>query len=68
VFGKDFGGMAQGCNKTGQKGMNAMFVMAHDEIRHALAAKKFFTYANRSWITNRKKMIPTASESQREAI
>jgi hypothetical protein len=26
--------------------MNAMFVMAHDKIRHALAAKKFFTYAN----------------------
>ncbi len=46
VFGKDFGGMAQGCNKTGQKGKNVMFIMAHDEIRHALAAKKFFTYAN----------------------
>ena len=46
AFGKDFGGMVQGCNKTGQKGTNATFVMAHDEIRHALAAKKFFTYAN----------------------
>jgi hypothetical protein len=46
VFGKDFGGMAQGCNKTGQKGTNAMFVMAHDKIRHALKAKKLFTYAN----------------------
>jgi hypothetical protein len=46
AFGKDFGGMAQGCNKTGQKGMNAMFVMAHNEIKHALAAKNFFTYAN----------------------
>jgi hypothetical protein len=46
AFGKDFGGMVQGCNKTGQKGTKAMFVMAHDEIRHALAAKKFFTYAN----------------------
>jgi hypothetical protein len=46
AFGKDFGGMVQGCNKTGQKGTNAMFVMAHDEIRHALAAKKFFTYVN----------------------
>jgi hypothetical protein len=46
AFGKDFGGMAQGCNKTGQKGINAMFVMTLDEIRHALAAKKFFTYAN----------------------
>jgi hypothetical protein len=46
AFGKDFGGMAQGCNKTGQKGTNAMFIMAHNEIRHALAAKKKFTYAN----------------------
>ncbi len=46
AFGKKFGGMAQGCNKTGQKGTNTMFVMAHNEIRHALAAKKFFTYAN----------------------
>ncbi len=46
AFGKDFRGMAQGCNRTGQKGMNAMFVMMHDKIRHALAAKKFFTYAN----------------------
>ncbi len=46
AFGKDFGGMAQGCNKTGQKGMNTMFVMMHDEIMHALPSKKFFTYAN----------------------
>ncbi len=46
AFGKDFGSMAQGCNKTGQKGTNAMFVMTHDEIMHALAAKKFCTYAN----------------------
>jgi hypothetical protein len=34
AFGKDFGGMAQGDNKTGQKGTNAMFVMTHDEISH----------------------------------
>jgi hypothetical protein len=27
AFGKDFGGMAQGCNKTGQKGISAIFVM-----------------------------------------
>jgi hypothetical protein len=38
AFGKDFGGMAQGCNKTGQKGTNAMFVMTRNEIAHALAA------------------------------
>jgi len=33
AFGKDFGGMAQGNNKTGQKGTHAIFVMTHDEIR-----------------------------------
>ncbi len=46
AFGKDVGGMAQGCNKTGQHGTNTMFMMTHDEIRHALAAKKKITYAN----------------------
>jgi hypothetical protein len=35
AFGKDFGGMAHGDNKTGQKGTNAMFVMTHDKI-HSL--------------------------------
>jgi hypothetical protein len=44
AFGKDFGGMAQGCNKTGQKGTNTMSVMTHEKIRHALAAKTFFTH------------------------
>jgi hypothetical protein len=46
AFGKDFGGMAQGGNKTGQKGTNAMFVMTHDEIKQAVAAGKFSTYMN----------------------
>ncbi len=46
AFGKDFGSMAQGCNKTGQKGTNTMFVMMHDKIQHAIAAKKFVTYVN----------------------
>jgi hypothetical protein len=32
AFEKDFGGMAQGDNKTGQKGTNAIFVMTHEEI------------------------------------
>ena len=36
----------QGCNKTGQKGTNAMFVMSHNEISAAMRADKFFTYAN----------------------
>jgi hypothetical protein len=46
AFGKDFDRMAQGSNKMGQKGTNAMFVMIHDKICHALLAKKFFTYTN----------------------
>jgi hypothetical protein len=32
AFGKDFGGMAQGDNKTGHKGTNAIFVITHAEI------------------------------------
>ena len=32
AFGKDFGGMCQGNNKTGQKGTNAMFVMIPSDI------------------------------------
>jgi hypothetical protein len=32
VFRKDFGGMSQGDNKTGQKGTNAMFVMSPSDI------------------------------------
>jgi hypothetical protein len=46
AFGKDFGGMAQGDNKTGQKGTNAMFVMTHNKINHAMAAGQLFTYMN----------------------
>ncbi len=46
AFGRDFGSMAQGDNIMGQKGMNAMFVMSHNEIAHAMAANKFFTYRN----------------------
>jgi hypothetical protein len=33
AFGKDFGGMAQGNNKTGQKGTNSIFAMTHDEVK-----------------------------------
>ena len=35
AFGKDFGGMAQRDNKTGQI-VNAMFIMMLDEIKHIL--------------------------------
>jgi hypothetical protein len=46
AFGNNFGGMAQGDNKTGQKGTNAMFIMTWEDIAHALAVGKFFTCAN----------------------
>ena len=32
AFGKDFGGMCQGNNKTGQKGTNVMFVMLPSDV------------------------------------
>jgi hypothetical protein len=46
LFGKDFGGMSQGDNKTGQKGTNAMYLMSHDKIRHVLNTWRKFTYGN----------------------
>ena len=46
AFGKEFGGMAQGDNKLGQKGRNTIFVMNHDNISKILKAGKKFTYAN----------------------
>jgi hypothetical protein len=46
AFGKDFGGLAQGDNKTGQKGTNAMFVMTHDKMKHMLKEGKKFRYGN----------------------
>jgi hypothetical protein len=45
-FEKDFRGMAQGDNKTGQKGTNAMLVMTHEEIQKVIRAGKKITYAN----------------------
>ena len=44
AFGKEFGGMAQGDNKTKTKGTNAMFVMNHDDIARLQGTK--YTYAN----------------------
>jgi hypothetical protein len=36
AFGKDFGRMAQGNKKTGQKGTNSIFIMTHVEgVVHA---------------------------------
>ncbi len=45
AFGKDFGSMCQGDNKTGAKGTNAMFVMNPEEVDHTPAAR-LATYAN----------------------
>jgi hypothetical protein len=45
AFGKDFGGMAQGGDKTGQKGTNSVFVMTHKEIDIAKNAGQKWTYA-----------------------
>jgi hypothetical protein len=44
AFGKDLGGMAQGDNKMGQKGTNAIFVMTHAEIL-LIPADRTITYA-----------------------
>jgi len=38
--------MAQGENKTGQKGTNAIFVMTHEEIAQVVRAGEKFTCAN----------------------
>ncbi len=38
-------GLAQGDNKTGQKGTNSIFVMTHEEIATAKKEGKTWTYA-----------------------
>ena len=38
--------MAQGDNKAGQKGTNAMFIMNHNNIKNILKAGNKFNYAN----------------------
>jgi hypothetical protein len=44
-FGKDFGGMAQGNNKTRQKGTKSIFVMTHDEVKR-ISKNQTVTYAH----------------------
>jgi hypothetical protein len=46
AFGRDLGGMAQRDKKTGQRGTNAMSMMTHNNIAHALVENTFFTYGN----------------------
>ena len=40
VFGKEFGGLAQGDNITGEKGSNAIFVLDHEGIKNIPAEQK----------------------------
>jgi hypothetical protein len=44
AFGKDFGGMSQGNNKTGQPGTNAMFVMLPSDVPN-IPKDRVITYA-----------------------
>jgi hypothetical protein len=44
AFGKDFGGMVQGDEKTGQQGTNSIFVMTHNEIKN-IPCTQTITYA-----------------------
>jgi hypothetical protein len=50
--------MAQGDNKTGQKGTDAMLVMTHNDIKHALQAGENSLTAIQLLITALKKRIP----------
>jgi hypothetical protein len=44
AFGKDFGGMSQGDNKTGPKGTNGMFVLSPQDIPN-IPKDRVVTYA-----------------------
>ncbi len=61
AFGRDFGRMAQGDNKTGQKGTSAMFVMTLNEINHVLRQGKKILMAILSSTTAPIKMSPIVS-------
>ena len=45
AFGKDFGGMCQGNDKTGTVGTDTMFVMTPQDVTN-MPADRFATYAN----------------------
>jgi hypothetical protein len=45
AFGKDFGGMTQGDNKTEHAGTNSVLIMTHSEINIAMKAGHKWTYA-----------------------
>ena len=64
AFRKDFGVMAQGGNNIGQKGMNAMCVMNHEDIKRvSKQATNSLTQTRRS-TTLHKKKTQTEFESQ----
>ena len=44
ALGKEFGNIAQGDSKTGEKGTNCVFIMTHDQIR-AIPKDRVVTYA-----------------------
>jgi hypothetical protein len=44
AFGKDFGGMSQGNKKTGQNGMNSMFIMLPSDVLN-IPKDRVITYA-----------------------
>jgi hypothetical protein len=73
VFGKNFGGMVQGNNKTGQKGTNSNFVMTHVEIklhihktRNSLMQKSLLIFAHkkRFCIGSKSRLGATSSNSK----
>jgi hypothetical protein len=55
VFGKDFEGIAQGNNKMGKKGINAMFVMTREEIQQVVQASKNSLTPTQWWNIDRKR-------------
>jgi hypothetical protein len=67
AFGKDFGGMAQGDCKTGQKGTNSVFVMTHKEIDIAKAAGHKWTYA-RVVVDHRPQIRKILIESELQSV
>jgi hypothetical protein len=63
AFGKDFGGMSQGDNKTGQKGTNVMFVMLPSDVPN-IPKDRVITYARVVVDHCPQKQIPIESKSQ----
>ena len=66
AFGKDFGGMAQGYNKMGQKGTNAIFLMTHAEILLIPADPRSCTRESLSIFVRRKQIHITFASQPAE--